>query len=86
MTLTEAPVDQNVHSPVEGHEGERFSHYVLKDKIGDAVVYGVPVEALCGKKWVPSRDPSRYPVCPECKELYDMGPEARMRRFSERES
>lgn len=82
--LTEAPVE--VLNPVHGHEGERFSHYVMKDKIGDAVVYGTPVIALCGKKWVPSRDPSRYPVCPECKELFEMGPEGRARHFSDRDS
>ena len=29
---------------------------------------GKPVKALCGKKWVPSRDPKRYPVCPTCRE------------------
>ena len=32
---------------------------------------GTPVRALCGKVWVPSRDPKRFPVCPECKEIYD---------------
>ena len=37
---------------------ERFAHYVLKDKIVDSAVLGIPVVALCGKKWVPSRDPS----------------------------
>jgi len=26
--------------------------------------------ALCGKVWVPSRDPERFPVCPECKEIW----------------
>ena len=29
---------------------------------------GEAIEALCGKKWVPTRDPDRYPVCPVCKE------------------
>ena len=50
---------------------ERFSHYVAKDKLADAVINGTPVVALCGKVWVPSRDPKKYPVCPECKEIYD---------------
>ena len=27
--------------------------------------------ALCGKTWVPSRDPERFPVCPECKEIWE---------------
>lgn len=31
---------------------------------------GEPVIALCGKIWLPQRDPSKYPVCPVCKEIY----------------
>lgn len=54
---------------------ERFAHFVQKDKIVDSAVTGTPVVALCGKVWVPSRDPKRYPVCPECKEIYESLPE-----------
>ena len=50
---------------------ERFSHYVPKNKLTDAMVNGTPVIALCGKVWVPSRDPQRYPVCPECKKIWE---------------
>jgi hypothetical protein len=50
---------------------ERFSHYVPKDKLTAAMVEGTPVVALCGKVWVPSRDPQRFPVCPECKEIWE---------------
>lgn len=50
---------------------ERFSHYVKKDKIVDSAVSGAPVRALCGKIWTPGRDPERFPVCPECKKIYD---------------
>ncbi len=53
---------------------ERFAHYVDKSKIVDAMVTGTPVTALCGKVWVPSRDPKRYPVCPTCKEIYERLP------------
>ena len=53
----------------EGDE-ERFSHYVPKDKLMAAMVDGVPVKALCGKMWVPTRDPDRFPICPTCKEIY----------------
>ena len=53
-------------------DGEpKFAHYVDKKKMGDAIVYGTPMIALCGYTWVPSRDPKKYPVCPECKEIYD---------------
>jgi len=32
---------------------------------------GTPVVALCGKTWVPGRDPDKFPVCPTCKEIYE---------------
>ncbi|RRD59893.1 DUF3039 domain-containing protein [Leucobacter sp. OH1287] len=56
---------------LEDGDHERFSHYVPKDKIVESAVTGKPVRALCGKKWVPSRDPERFPVCPECKAVYE---------------
>jgi hypothetical protein len=34
-------------------------------------VLGHPVTALCGKVWVPGRDPQKFPVCPTCKEIYE---------------
>ena len=54
---------------------DRFAHYVLKDKIVDSAVLGIPVVALCGKKWVPSSDPKRFPVCLDCKRIYESLPE-----------
>ena len=56
-------------------EHERFSHYVDKDAIIPSAVYGTPIRALCGKMWIPSRDPKKYPICPTCKEIYDSLPE-----------
>jgi Protein of unknown function (DUF3039) len=60
-------------APAETEAGdhERFAHYVRKEKIVEATVMGTPVVALCGKVWVPNRDPSRFPVCPQCKEIYE---------------
>jgi hypothetical protein len=48
---------------------DRFAHYVRKADIVRSNVEGVPVMALCGKVWIPNRDPDRYPVCPTCKEI-----------------
>lgn len=50
---------------------ERFAHYVEKDKIVESAVMGTPVRALCGKVWVPGRDPKKFPVCPTCQEIYE---------------
>ena len=58
-------------APTDDGDHERFSHYVPKDKLTEAMVMGTPVVALCGKVWVPSRDPEKYPVCPECKEIWE---------------
>jgi hypothetical protein len=33
------------------------------------MVNGTAVKALCGKIWVPGRNPKRYPICPTCKEI-----------------
>lgn len=49
---------------------ERLAHYVEKDKIVESAVTGTPVKALCGKVWIPNRDPSKFPVCPECQEIH----------------
>jgi len=56
---------------------ERYSHYVQSNKLMEAMVNGTPVVALCGKVWVPSRNPEKFPVCPECKEIWDSFPERR---------
>ena len=56
---------------VEPGDHERFAHYVRKEKILESALSGDPVIALCGKVWVPGRDPNRFPVCPACKEIYE---------------
>ncbi|MEY3561056.1 MAG: hypothetical protein RL068_208 [Actinomycetota bacterium] len=50
---------------------ERYAHYVNKNKIVESAVMGNAVVALCGKVWVPSRDPQKFPVCPTCQEIYE---------------
>jgi hypothetical protein len=68
--LEERPVEV----PTDAGDHDRFAHYVRKEKIVESAVSGTPVVALCGKVWVPNRDPGRFPVCPECKEIYERLP------------
>lgn len=56
---------------VEEGDHDRYAHYVKKDKILKSALSGKPVIALCGKVWVPGRDPEKFPVCPTCKEIYE---------------
>jgi hypothetical protein len=60
----------------ESGDHDRFAHYVPKEKLTQALVMGTPVRALCGKLWTPSRDPSKYPVCPDCKRIWETLPKA----------
>ena len=55
---------------LEDGDHERFAHYVQKEKILESALSGDKVTALCGKKWIPGRDPGRFPVCPTCKEIF----------------
>ena len=37
-----------------------------------ARIEGTPVTALCGYVFVPQKDPKLLPVCPQCREIYDL--------------
>jgi hypothetical protein len=69
-TITETVVEPRLTDGDDG-EHDRFAHYVRKGDIVRSAVDGVAVVALCGKKWIPNRDPERYPVCPSCKEILE---------------
>ncbi len=64
-------VDERVEEQVEPGDHERFAHYVQKEKIVESAVMGAPVVALCGKVWIPNRDPGKFPVCPQCKAIFE---------------
>ncbi|GAA1667246.1 DUF3039 domain-containing protein [Glycomyces endophyticus] len=70
-TLLEEQTQTQPNYTYEDGDEDRFSHYVPKDKLMAAMVDGVPVKALCGKMWVPTRDPDRFPICPQCKDIYE---------------
>ncbi len=58
------PIEDRRTVPTDEGDHERFSHYVDKDKLTEAMVMGTPVVALCGKVWVPSRAPGEVPGLP----------------------
>lgn len=72
LPVVDPIVDPELDDPeLEDGDHERFAHYVRKNEILPSAVNGTPVQALCGKKWVPNRDPKKFPVCPDCKEIYE---------------
>ena len=66
-----APTKPDVRPELdEPGDHDRMAHIVYPaEAVTRALVEGSAVTALCGKKWVPTRDPKRYPVCPTCKEV-----------------
>ena len=66
---------ETVENPVTVDTGDPTLAHIVNCPVGkestaawltEARVLGVPVTALCGKTWVPSKDPKKYPICPEC--------------------
>jgi hypothetical protein len=47
------------------------AHIGRKDDVSRAYVTGEAITALCVAVFVPTRDPSRYPVCKRCQEVLD---------------
>ena len=47
-------------------DDDRVAHIVPKKEQMRGYVAGEPIEALCGKVWVPSRDPQGLPICQPC--------------------
>jgi hypothetical protein len=62
---------EEVLEETEPGESKRFAHFAEKVSVTEGYVLGVPVMAICGRQFVPSRDPSKFPVCPECREIMD---------------
>jgi Protein of unknown function (DUF3039) len=76
--LAPAPVEESemastetrpIESDADTGEDDGYAHYARKDEIARAAVLGGTVTALCGHRFQPVRDPSRFPVCPRCAEL-----------------
>ena len=69
--VLERPQAEEKLKGTDDGDADRFAHYVSKRRMEQSRLTGRPVVALCGKIWVPKHDPSQYPVCPECKRIYE---------------
>jgi len=53
---------------LEGFTPEKGEFIPVGTSVVESIVTGAPVKALCGKVWVPSHNPEKYPLCPTCKD------------------
>jgi Protein of unknown function (DUF3039) len=78
MTDTSTRIEEQTEYELE--TGEPVVSHIVKTEPGEnaaakvleARIYGSPLEALCGHRWVPSRDPGKHPICQKCKEIYQV--------------
>nr|WP_236630882.1 DUF3039 domain-containing protein [Bifidobacterium aemilianum] len=75
--VLERPQAEEQTERSDNGDADRYAHYVSKDRINESRLTGRPVVALCGKIWVPKHDPSQYPVCPDCRRIYEEMTKAR---------
>jgi hypothetical protein len=61
-------LEQPVLDDTDGDDN-RLAHIGRAADVNRAYVTGEQITALCGKRFVPTRDPDRYPVCPRCSAL-----------------
>jgi hypothetical protein len=69
-TAFDEKIDEKVDTTDSG-DHDLFSHYIPKSAFDQVWLDGKPATALCGKVWLPTKDASKYPVCPDCKNVYD---------------
>jgi hypothetical protein len=68
--LDEGDHDRMAHIVLEGYTPKEKGEFVsLGPSVVEGIVNGTAVRALCGKEWVPGRNPARYGLCPTCKEI-----------------
>lgn len=73
MTSDSSVLDPDVQDPALDEGGhDKFTHIVRKGDLDKAWLGGEPIEALCGKRWIPTSDPDRFPVCGTCKEKLEL--------------
>jgi len=71
VAMSDVSYDQRTDLRLNDGDHEKFAHIIRKSDEMKGYVMGEEVTALCGKKWVPSRDPKKFPVCPTCKSMLD---------------
>lgn len=59
---------QNFDNEFEFEE-PKVAHILEKDHVMRGYILGEVVTALCGHKFIPTRDPNLFPLCQKCKEI-----------------
>jgi hypothetical protein len=64
--------DTSVNTDTEDNNEEHFAHYAESAEVTEGYIMGTPIIALCGKIFIPFRNPEKLRICPSCKEIMDV--------------
>ena len=67
--LDDGDHERFTHSVLEGYTPKDGEFVAVDNSVVEGMINSTPVRALCGKVWVPGRDPGKYPLCLTCKEV-----------------
>ena len=67
--LDDGDHERFTHLVLEGYTPKNGEFVALENSVVEGMINATPVRALCGKVWVPGRDPKKYPICPTCKDV-----------------
>jgi hypothetical protein len=67
--LDDGDHDRMAHIVLEGYTPKEGEFVSAGPSVVEGIVNGTAVRALCGKEWVPGRNPRKYGLCPTCKEI-----------------
>ena len=76
METTTIPQVETPRVDTEQGDHDTFAHIVrgtrrkrAEDIVLEARINGIAITAVCGKRWIPQRDPARFPICPTCLDI-----------------
>ena len=71
MTQVLDLVDTDVDQQTNSNDNNELAHYAEAASVTEGYIMGTPVQALCGKIFIPSKNPERLKICPICKEIVE---------------
>ena len=67
--LDDGDHERFTHIVLEGYTPEKGDFVAIGNSVVEGMINSTAVKALCGKVWIPGRDPKKYPICPTCREI-----------------
>jgi hypothetical protein len=65
------PAGEETVEETEDDDDPDAAHIVTQEDLIHSQLTGQPIQALCGKWWVPKRNPDEFPLCQACVEIFN---------------